>query len=412
MFTNTFPFGKNSEKSFLSNELPFLNNKFDSVTIIPIELNSLDNAAENIMTEMSLAIELKRTVRRRLVFLALTSFIFYNELLSKRIWFWNKFRLKRLIYLAGKTVVVKRWFLQHYFEYYSNDKPIILYTYWCSFVTAALCDLLTQKKNIKIVTRVHGYDLYEERYNGYIPFQKKIVKSTDKVFSVSSAGRIYLINKYPDFKHKVIVSYLGVRKAISLSKHSIDGILRIVSCSNLVKLKRVDLIIEGIKSYCIKYNQKAIWTHFGDGELSDEIQCLAKQSKSKLFNYSFKGFVSNDKLLKYYQDNPVDIFINTSETEGLPVSIQEAQSFAIPVIGTDVGGLSEIVNGKVGVLLSENPKPIEIADAINSIICQKEKFINMKQNSQLNWADKFDSTKNYNVFIKELESLIEKQCSH
>ena len=45
---------------------------------------------------------------------------------------------------------------------------------------------------------------------------------------------------------------------------------------------------------------------------------------------------------------PVDLFLTVSANEGIPVSIMEAQSFGIPVIATDVGGISEIVNNVNG----------------------------------------------------------------
>jgi len=46
----------------------------------------------------------------------------------------------------------------------------------------------------------------------------------------------------------------------------------------------------------------------------------------------------HNDVLNYYASNPVDVFINTSSSEGLPVSIMEAMSFGIPVIATNVGG--------------------------------------------------------------------------
>ena len=58
-----------------------------------------------------------------------------------------------------------------------------------------------------------------------------------------------------------------------------------------------------------------------------------------------------------------DSFITTSSTEGLPVSIQEAMAAGIPIIGTNVGGIPEMIDGN-GVLLSANPSNKEVAEAI------------------------------------------------
>ena len=55
------------------------------------------------------------------------------------------------------------------------------------------------------------------------------------------------------------------------------------------------------------------------------------------------GKVNNNDILNFYSITPVNLFINLSESEGIPVSIMEAISFSIPIIATDVGGVSEIV---------------------------------------------------------------------
>ena len=96
-----------------------------------------------------------------------------------------------------------------------------------------------------------------------------------------------------------------------------------------------------------------------------------------------------------------------SESEGgVPVAIQEAQAQGIPTIGTNAGGIPEIVNDDVGVLLKANPEPEEIADAINYIISDQERFMQMRKNSVLNWNDKFNADKNYELFINGLIELM------
>lgn len=55
-----------------------------------------------------------------------------------------------------------------------------------------------------------------------------------------------------------------------------------------------------------------------------------------------------------YSEHPVDVFINLSTNEGVPVSIMEAISFDIPIVATDVGGTSEIVTDETGILVSSN----------------------------------------------------------
>ena len=52
-----------------------------------------------------------------------------------------------------------------------------------------------------------------------------------------------------------------------------------------------------------------------------------------------------------------DVFILPSYSEGMPVSILEAMSYAMPIITTDVGGIPEIVNHNVnGIVIKPGDK--------------------------------------------------------
>ena len=56
----------------------------------------------------------------------------------------------------------------------------------------------------------------------------------------------------------------------------------------------------------------------------------------------------------------LDIVVSPSRNEGLGLSIMEAQAMALPVIGTNVGGIPSVIeDGKTGLLIeSENPQAI------------------------------------------------------
>jgi glycosyltransferase involved in cell wall biosynthesis len=173
-----------------------------------------------------------------------------------------------------------------------------------------------------------------------------------------------------------------------------------VSCSNVIPLKRVDLIVRALSE--IK-DHKINWVHFGDGPQLTEAQQLAHEILHKNITFDFKGRVSNKEVLSWYAENNPSLFINVSTTEGIPVSIMEAMSFGIPVIATDVGGTSEIVNDGNGMLLPKNPE----ISLISNIILQfynlnDETKIKLKREVYTSWANNFDAEKNYNDFLKNI----------
>ena len=81
----------------------------------------------------------------------------------------------------------------------------------------------------------------------------------------------------------------------------------------------------------------------------------------------------------------------------------EVQSYGIPIISTNVGGVKEIVNEKTGILLSANPTILEIVDGIEKILnLPKDEYNKYQINSYKNWEKKFNAKKNYKDFIREL----------
>ena len=73
----------------------------------------------------------------------------------------------------------------------------------------------------------------------------------------------------------------------------------------------------------------------------------------------------HDELLALLQQRPFDLMVNTSSSEGVPVSIMEAAARGIPCLATDVGATDEVVTDPRW-LLPKDCSPEDIAEAILS----------------------------------------------
>ena len=62
-----------------------------------------------------------------------------------------------------------------------------------------------------------------------------------------------------------------------------------------------------------------------------------------------------------------------SRMESLPTTVKEAFYLNVPVIGTDVGGIPELIkNNETGIIIQpENPS--KLAQAVNELLSDKEK---------------------------------------
>jgi glycosyltransferase involved in cell wall biosynthesis len=341
---------------------------------------------------------------------ATLSRIFYHELIKKRKLVFHYNSLMFLVYFSGVSYIIQKWFNKFLEKQTPDLSRTLFYTYWLNEVPLGICQIKAEKPEIKIICRAHGGDMFEDRYNPpYLPFRPEMFEMINKIYIASKEGVDYLSRKYPRHTKIFKVSLLGVADPQSETRMSTDGILRIVSCSFLRPVKRIDLLISGLKELGImRNNQKFEWTHIGDGPLRVSLEKLASTLLPDNIQYKFLGYLPNYCVIDYYKKNPIDVFINVSESEGgNPVSIMEAQSCGIPVIASAVGGNKEIISENVGILLSPNPSPDEIARAVLDFIENPSLIRERKINSKINWKEHYNAEKNFFDFSQEIAAIVD-----
>jgi glycosyltransferase involved in cell wall biosynthesis len=282
----------------------------------------------------------------------------------------------------------------------------LIYSFWNDFRAYAAV-LLKRKLNIsRAISRAHGGDVYYERHPfNYLPFKGVLHEELDGIFPISKSSENYLKEKLSVSGDKIKFFHLGISNKIPFNFKSNQTILNIVSCSHIVKIKRVELIAEGLNEL------KEIgfhWYHIGGDYMGNIVKRFCEQNfNNKNQQYSLLGSLNNNEIMDFYSKNQIDLFINLSQSEGVPVSIMEAMSFGIPVIATNVGSTSEIVkDGITGFLLSPNPSLLEIKQVISKyyFLSLKEKKI-MSENAYNCWKNEFNADENYSKFAETIINL-------
>lgn len=298
-----------------------------------------------------------------------------------------------------------------YFTEESISKTIF-YSFWSNSNLLALCLEKKKNKNIKVVARAHGYDLYNERRVGlHQPYKNVMDKFVDRQLFVSNLGKKYYLEHFAHDKNnfKYVLSYLGI-KDNGIQKFEKNNVIKIVSCSNLIPLKRVELIIEELS--LIK-DKEIEWVHFGDGVLKESLIKLAGEKLGSNIKYEFKGYVENKDIIKFYKNNSTDLFIHLSETEGCPVALSEAASFGIPIIATDAGGVREIVNNKIGKLIPVDFKKGTVANFINEYTKLSGKEINdYRESARSIFLERFNAKNNSSNIIQLFNQLYKLKVCH
>lgn len=408
-----YPYDKSED--YLSNEMEYING-FDKVLCFPTlifgkkkpeDIKYYPLPPQSILIRNS-----ERSFKKRL-FMSIINTIFHKYFFEEllHISFKRHFfsRLKSLLrcsfqgicaYFDLKKIILE---IQN-----SNDKVnVYLYSYW--MVNTALTSIFLKKDkslySIKATfTRCHRFDVYDyASVSSYIPYRKYILSNIDKIFSISIDAKQYLEKKYfPFVKNKISISRLGTfdHGVNILNK---DGVLRVLSCSWLRPVKRVNLIFQALDKLDIPIE----WTHYGDGEDMDVLLNLISKKKNKKLFVNMPGAKTNKEILELYKTNHFDLFVNVSKNEGVPVSIMEAMSFGKIIIATNVGGTSEIVkNGENGFLLPENFNIDQLAEKFLIIYNMKNSdYKQMCLKSRFIWEDLSNAELNYKKFYKQLMNL-------
>lgn len=403
LFAASYPYDFAVEQTFLAEEVRILAKKFDRVILVPkLKRGNRLSIPAGVEVDTSFAESFSPARQVRFGVLSMFSRDFFEDIKNRLPKSLSLVYLRRLVsFLAGARLTqdwVQNWFLKNNIP----DSSAVFYTFWFDDISMGIGLAKNTHPNLRVVSRTHGYDLYEELYALW-PCRSKAISLMDGLFADSDAGEEYLREKYPAFKDRYQTALLGVRDPGAVADPSMDGVLRIVSCSMLNPIKRINLLLEGIACAARKRNEQKIeWRHFGEGEPREELIKRAANEFPPNASADFPGYKSQADLIKNYIENPVDVFVNVSSTEGTPVSIMEAVSCGIPVIATAVGGNVEIVSEKNGFLLNENPTAEEIADALLKVCDQREEMQRKRRASREVWLERYNETTNFEAFAQKL----------
>ncbi len=386
IFTATFPAG--TMDGFIHEELPYTATRFDDVLIFPVNaVGSLSQPnprlPQNCVTYL--------TNQRGRIGGRLRDIAYLSGATFKRASYFMRERKEKAEGIKNKV------FLQ-YFEgraaQASNDiwrvlEPLLrpydkvtFYSYWLYVSCLTMLRVADRTaarypdKELALFSRAHGYDLYEHADDrGYLPYRQLFLRRLDGIFPCSIDGVRHLEETWrrePQDKDRpsVWLARLGMppperlrAELTSAERQELDQLLakrdrdetviELVTCAWIRPVKRVDLLVDALASLRGRSKQKWRWTHFGAAEKDTDFKALEQRVADDLafMEVNLLGTRSRSFILSYYQEAGPELFVNTSYSEGVPVSIMEAMSASLPIYATDVGGTAEITGaGEVGKL--------------------------------------------------------------
>jgi glycosyltransferase involved in cell wall biosynthesis len=213
-------------------------------------------------------------------------------------------------------------------------------------------------KQVKFVHTFHGHLFDDPEFSGIksliiTSFERRFAKRTDAIVTVGAqVGKELLernIGRPKQFTNiPPGVEPLKLPKANPHAKVTIGWIARVTGVKNPLRALEIAKLFPG-----------AQFLIAGGGNLLEQVKAQAPKNTKVL------GWTDAAKLFA-----ESDIILSTSENEGMPIALIEAQLASKPVVAPNVGGVAEVVlNNKTGFVTKKNTQ--ELAKALEKLIISK-----------------------------------------
>lgn len=221
------------------------------------------------------------------------------------------------------------------------------------------------------VTSIHGTDIhFIHKFSMIYPLTKILDHYTNAItFNSRYTCRLFREIVPIKKKHRIIPMGIYADDYTHNTEINVSSKKRVLFIGRLIELKGISYLIQAIK-IIDSYDSNIGLSIVGDGPIKSELEKLAKDLNisSKV---NFYGYINRESLYSVYKS--ADVFVLPTitiygQTEGLGVVLLEAMASGVPVIGSNTGGITDIIEDGVNGLLVPEGDPQALADAIIRIL--------------------------------------------
>lgn len=223
---------------------------------------------------------------------------------------------------------------------------------------------------------------------------------------ISESGLEMLRAAAPDVAWKASVLHLGIPVHSVSVRAQKKQRLTVLCPARLIEVKGHRYLIEAVAALSKSGIDVELWLA-GDGEsrrhIERQIRDLHIEDRVRLL-----GQMAHDALLWLYQDGQVDVVVLPSidlgngHHEGIPVALMEAMAHGIPVIGTDTGGIPELIGGGAGLLVPPSD-PRALARALAELAADPELRTSVGLAGHARVRHSFEITRMVDALVRKFE---------
>jgi glycosyltransferase involved in cell wall biosynthesis len=243
---------------------------------------------------------------------------------------------------------------------------------------------LAVKNKVPTIFTAHGWSFTEG-----VPFlrrviakisEKYIARYTSKIICVSHNDYNLALRSKIIAPHKLFQIYNSVPLPLHTQPKQEKETTTIFFIGRLAPPKDLHILFEAFARLPMTTQEKANIQIVGDGVLFDDFQKTSQSLgiEERVFWFGRQNYESSRIFFE-----KADIFVLPTHWEGFPMTIVEAMSYGLPVIASNVGGISEIVREDNGYLVDSKNQIEDFSKALFHLIEDKEKRQAMGSHARL-----------------------------
>jgi len=247
------------------------------------------------------------------------------------------------------------------------DKDTIVHVHAGHAFTPEVSAVVSKLKRCPLIVHVHS-DVSPSGTVGFLlPVYKRFVlkrvlSTANKVIFLTNEHAHFLSKKYGISRNNIEVIPNGINLDFFKTKRRTKSKkkTKLIFVGRLSKEKNVPRLLKALSMIVRKYD---IVLHIvGDGEGRSIIERMIKKEKMGE-NVVLHGPLYGEKLKKMYYS--CDIFVLSSDSEGMPLAMMEAMATGLPVISCDTPGIKSFAKDSI-LLVDRNPE--DLANGIVRLI--------------------------------------------
>ncbi|MCM1377084.1 MAG: glycosyltransferase family 4 protein [Prevotella sp.] len=280
----------------------------------------------------------------------------------------------------------------------NTSGPVIIHTHnfkdaWTAITTRSI----SRNPNVRVMMTRHLV-----RPAGSSLFLKHILSKLDALVFVSNcACRAFMSSNPPIDSKKISVIYNGVQGPDTPPQRDYTDKLNLLFHGRITHEKGVDTLIRALAE---TGNTDLSLTIAGSGD-SEYLNTLKNHVSSlKVANQvQWAGFQSDMSPLLSKAHLGI---IPSRVAEACPLAAAECLAWGVPVVGSDVGAIKELVSPDLSGKLVNPDDPTALAATLRSVVSNREKLKEMAGNARKEYTERFTFSQMFETYRSLYSNLI------